>query len=159
MINVLIICVSLFLIVLSVGIGLGIIYFKKYLDSKKDNSVREYYSSLDINDDKISLLDKLIDIEFENYIKFHPDKFDITGESYIKEAEFQSIIADITAKTMLRLTPAVRENVKLVYVINGEEDYIKIIGEKVGLSLAIAASEINTALIDDSNANLTNLNI
>ena len=71
----------------------------------------------------------------------------------------QTIIADITAKTMLRLTPAVRENVKLVYVINGDEDYIKIIGEKVGLSLAIAASEINTALIDDSNANLTNLNI
>ena len=67
MINVLIVCISIFLIVLSIGIGLGIIYFKKYLDSKKENSVREYYSSLDINDDKISLLDKLIDIEFENY--------------------------------------------------------------------------------------------
>ena len=47
------------------------------------NSVK--YLSVDITDEKFGLLDKLIDREFSDFIKLHPDKFDDSGNAYINE--------------------------------------------------------------------------
>ena len=136
------------IIVFNLIIGIGLYSFYKLYRSKEIRSTREYYTTLDISDEKIVILDKLVNIEFENYIRYHPDIFDTTGNSYIKESDFSGIITEITSRICLRLTPAIKENILLTYNL-GYEDLVRLIGEKVGLNLAIAASEVNQALLEE----------
>ena len=105
-------------------------------------------TTVEITDEKLELLDKLIDIEFENYIKLHPDMFDVAGNSYIKESQFKDIIVDITNAVSLRLTDTVLAQIQLTYKLDYHK-IITLISKKVGLNLAIAAAEINNALIED----------
>ena len=139
---------SIFIIVFLALLIYAIYMTFKLLREKENRYTREYYTSLDISDEKINILDRLVNIEFENYIRYHPDTFDLSGSSYIKESDFSGIITEITSRVCLRLTPAIKENVMLTYNL-GYEDLVRLIGEKVGLNLAIAASEVNQALLEE----------
>lgn len=126
-----------------------ILYFlNKTLNRIEDRKDKEQMLSTEISDDKLELLDKLIDIEFENYIKLHPDMFDVTGNSYIKESQFKNIIVDITNAVSLRLTDTILAQIQLTYKLDYHK-IITLISKKVGLNLAIAAAEINNALLED----------
>ena len=98
-----------------ISLEVGIILFFKYLNKREERLTREYYGRTEITEDKLELLDILVNTEFETYMKYHPDIFDVSGNSYIKESEFTGIITDITSRVCLRLTPAVQENINLTY--------------------------------------------
>lgn len=120
----------------------------KIADKIEERKNKEFMTTVEITDEKLELLDKLIDIEFENYIKLHPDMFDVAGNSYIKESQFKDIIVDITNAVSLRLTDTVLAQIQLTYKLDYHK-IITLISKKVGLNLAIAAAEINNALIED----------
>lgn len=145
-----IIILSLFLIAL-----IAVIFYviKKHYEMREKeieikNSVK--YLSVDITDEKFDLLDKLIDREFSDFIKLHPDKFDDSGNAYINEEEYKSFLTDITKRVHAQLTPALKANISLVYNFSTDKEQLTIILEKVGVMLAMYRAKINNAVIDDT---------
>lgn len=125
----------------------------KAIDKIEERKEKENRLSVEITDDKLNILDKIIDIEFENYIKTHPDLFDMNGNSYIKDSQFRKIIVEITDAVAVRLTPTIMEIVQLTYKLDYQQTVI-LVGKKVGLNIAIAAAEINNTLLDEDSTTI-----
>lgn len=147
-----IISIAILILVLSVSVGLFIFLWilNKYLKNKLTIEQKQFDLSIKIDDEKFDLLDKIITKEIDTYGKVHPDKFSADGTSYIKEEDFKDILAEITANVIRNITPIIKENLKLVYNFKSDSELINIIGNKAGLVLAVLASEINSAIIEDT---------
>ena len=147
-----IINIAILILALSISVGLFIFLWilNKYLKNKLEAEDRRFNLSMKINDERFDLLDKIITKEIDTYGKIHPDKFSVDGNSYIREDDFKDILAEITANIIRNITPVIKENIKLVYNFNNDSELVNIIGNKAGLILAVLASEINSAIIEDT---------
>jgi len=132
---------------------IGFYAVKKHYDIKNKeldikNSVK--YLSLEISEEKFQLLDKVIEREFNDFIKLHPDKFDDSGTAYINEIEYKDFLSQITQRVYRQITPALKANISLVYNFDTKKDQLIIILEKVGVMLAMYRAKVNSAVIDDT---------
>lgn len=144
------IIISIFLLAL-----LGILFYgtKRYFDTKNkmiDKKIPIEYLNIEFTDDKFSLLDKIIEREFNNYMKLHPDKFDDSGNGYMNENDYKINLDAITKRVYNSLTPALKANINLVYKFDTDKDQLTIILEKVGIMLAMYRARMNSAVIDDT---------
>ena len=146
-----IVTILLTLMILTTVIALYTI--KRYYDNKEkeisiSNSVK--YLNIEINDEIFGLLDKLVEREFNDFIKLHPDKFDDSGNAYINEEEYKTFLSTISQRVYKHLTPAIKAKISLVYSFDTEKEQLTIILEKVGVMLAMYRARINSAVIDDT---------
>lgn len=141
-----IICVLI--IVIGIIISLfGILVF--CIQNKKIELGRiELFNSIDF-DQKIELLDKIISESFSEWKLQHID-IDV-GDEYITSEMQKDMINIITAKSLNRITYAIRVNLALVYNIDTEEDLINIIGLKTGFIVMNYVSDKNSEAINDEN--------
>lgn len=145
-------------IFLSAGIILFLIILSKYLNDKINSENERFYLSLKINKENYDILDDIIEYEMNNYQLMHPDVFALDGSSYIKEGEMKDIVANITAGVIKNITPAIRAKLKLMYNFNNNEELITLIGRRTGVLIAMLASEVNSA-IEEESISMTNIEI
>ena len=154
-IAIMIICLSL-----SIGIFMFLNILKKYLNNKLNNENERFYLDLKINKDNYDILDDIIEYEMNNYQLMHPDVFALDGSSYIKEGEMKDIVANITAAVIKNITPAIRAKLKLMYNFNSNEELITLVGRRAGVLIAMLASEVNSAIEDETTGvSMTNLEL
>ena len=129
----------------------AVISVVKYLEKKDTSNNQLEYKDIDVvKIDK--LFDDIIEREFNEYLKFHPD---LSQEgSYIKRDEIQEIVSAITARVYSTITPAIRYNIGLIYDVDTDEKLINLIGERIGVLVMAMAATINSSLIDDTRVNI-----
>ena len=127
---------------------LGTYYMNYKIDKLNiEYNKEELYLSIDISS-CYNILDNIVEKEFNDYQKFHPDMLSI--DSYIKSTDIQNIISEITTRVYVSITPAIYTNISIVYDINTKEKLINLIGEKVSILVMALAATINSNMIDDS---------
>lgn len=152
MINIIII-ISMLLISLILIAGVSFYAIKRHYDIKDkeiQNISSTRYLSIEISDEKFQLLDKIIEREFNDYVKLHPNEFDDSGNGYMNEENYNRILKDITRRIYNNITPALKANIALVYKFETEQDQLTLILEKIGVMLALYRARMNSAVIDDS---------
>ena len=147
--------------ILLVGNGLvGLYAVKRHYDIKEkeiENKRNSLLISTEINEEKFGLFDKIIEREFEDYVKLHPQEFDYSGEGYMNQDQYQDILKLITNRIYKALTPALIANISLVYKFDTEEERLTLILEKVGILLAVYRADMNSRMIEDEKNIKTNI--
>ena len=122
-----------------------------YLETKIKSEEQNNYKYIDV-----AVIDKMlqdiVDREFNEYQKFHPDLMQTA--SYIKQEEIKSLTAEITTNVYTNITPALRYNFAMVYDISTEEKLINLIGERVAVLVMALSATINSALTDETTISL-----
>lgn len=147
-------CLAILIIIMCctlIAIAIVSLYVIKYLENNKVTINDLKYKNIDIK--KIDdMFDNVIEREFNNYLKFHPE---LAQEgSYIKREEINSIVTTITAKVYENITPAIQYNLNLIYNINDKDKLINLIGERIGILVMAMAAAVNSSLIDDTRVNI-----
>lgn len=102
------------------------------------------YDSIDF-DAKENLLDRIVLDTFNNYKISNPELSE--DGSYINQDKIVEMVKVITAKTFIKITPAIKTNISLIYNIGKDDNtLINIIGEKIGLLVMDFAAQINSTL-------------
>ena len=148
------ICLAILVFLACAGmfaVAYALVGFTKYLKSKDAVEIDKIYKDIDV--EKIDkLLESIIEREFNEYHKFHPE---LSQEgSYIKRDEINTIVTEITARVYETITPALKYNIGLIYDISTNEKLINLLGERVGVLVMAMAATINSSLIDDTRVNI-----
>lgn len=138
------------------------IYVSYRLFNIKELSIKSNIKStliaVEFKEETFKLLDKVIEMNFNDYLQIHPEKFDTSGEGYMNEDQYSNILKEITQRVYKNLTPALKAQIGLVYKFDTKEDQLTLILEKVGVILAIYKADMNTRMNDDTaNFNTTKL--
>ena len=147
-------------IVLAIFITIGILIFAGLMGyvtyrhynleelSLKSN-IKSTLINVEFKDETFKLLDKVIEMNFNDYIQIHPEKFDNSGEGYMNEEQYTAILKEITQRIYKNLTPALKAQIGLVYKFDTKDDQLTLILEKVGIILAIYKADMNSKMNDE----------
>lgn len=125
----------LFIIIIILALCmLYILYEKNKLKKIK------FYESIDF-ESKHDIIHRIINEEVDRYkiLNFAYEE----DELYITEDMQKEMINVVTTKTIMRITPAIMVNLKLIYNINDNNNLINIIGELVSLKVLDYSIETN----------------
>lgn len=116
--------VGLVLIMIIIGILLKLINIKE--NNKKEKSISTYTLKLMIENDEFTIVEK-VDSLVDRIIKNNIDTYMImnvnfNSEKYINSKEADEMTEYIKSMTKLNMTPEIIELIKLVRVINSEND-------------------------------------
>ena len=128
------------------------------MKSKTEIENKRFLLDIKIDDNKFKLLDDIIGNEIDHFGRLHPSIFALDGSSYIKEGEMKDIISVITSDVMKNMTPALKENLAVVYNFKNDSDLINLVGTRAGVLIAILVSEVNSSM-EEEKVTLTSLDI
>lgn len=133
------------------SVAYALVKFTKYLNTKDEIEKDKIYATIDIEQID-GLLKSIIEREFNEYHKFHPE---LSQEgAYIKRDEIKIMVTEITTRVYNTMTPALKFNLGLIYNIDNDDNLVNLIGERVSVIVMALAATLNSTLIDDSNVNI-----
>jgi hypothetical protein len=135
----------IFLIVVIAVSMYGLIFCIYNINTKRlDLKTLEFYDHIDF-DAKHSLLQKIIDDEMDQY-KVLNIEYQDAEEIYLNSEMIKDMTNYVTAAVFIRITPAIKANLSLIFDVSDDEKLMIVIGTRVSLEVLQYSIEKNKVI-------------